>query len=63
MTISFKDFMEDNLILFLEIAFDKKTDVDSIACEHYQDYLESIKDRDYDWSNSWRNYCSYKAFT
>ena len=48
MTISFKDFKEDNLILFTEIAFDEKTDVDSIACEHYKDYLESIKDRDYD---------------
>ena len=48
MTISFKDFMEDNLILFLELAFDQSTNVISIAREHYLDYLQSIKDRDYD---------------
>ena len=42
--ITFKDFYEQNEILFSELAFDQKTNVISIACEHYQDYLESIKD-------------------
>ena len=42
--IPFKDFMEDNEILFLELAFDKNTTLADIACEHYQSYLESIDD-------------------
>jgi len=49
--VSFKNFMEDNETLFLEMAFDinfnsneTKTTATDIACEHYQEYLTSIED-------------------
>ena len=42
--IPFEDFMADNEILFLELAFDKNTTLADIACELYQSYLESIND-------------------
>jgi len=55
MPISFKNFMEENETLFSEIAFDinfnkheVKTTPTDIACEHYQEYLASIEDRDND---------------
>lgn len=40
--ISFGNFVEDNELLFLEIAFDKDSTLADVACEHYQHYLESI---------------------
>jgi len=47
--------MEENEELFLEMAFDInfnkheiKTTPTDIACEHYQEYLASIEDRDND---------------
>ena len=47
--------MEENETLFLEMAFDinfdsheVKTTPTDIACEHYQEYLASIEDRDND---------------
>ena len=55
MPISFKNFMEENETLFSEMAFDinfdsheVKTTPTDIACEHYQEYLTSIEDRDND---------------
>jgi hypothetical protein len=42
--ISFKDFTEQNETLFLELAFDKQSTLADVACEHYQDYLQSVKD-------------------
>ena len=46
--ITFKDFYEQNEILFSELAFDQNTNVISIACEHFQDYIQSIKDLEND---------------
>ena len=47
--------MEENETLFSEIAFDinfnsheVKTTPTDIACEHYQEYLTSIEDRNND---------------
>ena len=42
--ISFKEFTAQNETLFLELAFDKKSTLADVACEHYQSYLESVKD-------------------
>ena len=42
--IPLKDFAEQNETLFLELAFDKESTLADVACEHYQSYLESIKD-------------------
>ena len=48
MTKSFKDFMDDNSIELLEIAFDRNSTLIDVASEKYQIYLESMRDRDYD---------------
>jgi hypothetical protein len=42
--IPFKDFTEQNETLFLELAFDKNSTLADVACEHYQDYVQSVKD-------------------
>ena len=42
--ISFKEFTEQNETLFLELAFDKNSTLTDVACEHYQDYVQSVKD-------------------
>ena len=46
--ISFKDFMSQNENHFAELAFDANSTLTLVACEHYQEYLESIKDIDND---------------
>ena len=48
MTKSFRDFMDDNEIKLLKIAFDRNSTLIDVASEKYQIYLESIKDKDYD---------------
>jgi hypothetical protein len=42
--IPFKDFTAQNETLFLELAFDKNSTLTDVACEHYQDYVQSVKD-------------------
>jgi hypothetical protein len=42
--MSFKEFTEQNETLFLELAFDKNSTLANVACEHYQDYLQSVED-------------------
>jgi hypothetical protein len=48
MNKSFKDFMADNEIELLELAFDRNSTLIDVASEKYQIYLESIRDRDHD---------------
>lgn len=43
---SFKNWLEDNYIELLDIAFATNSDIGSVAGEKYQIYLESICDRD-----------------
>jgi hypothetical protein len=48
MTLSFKDFMEQNEIMLEDLAREGQGTFFQIAGEKYQDYLESIEDRDND---------------
>jgi hypothetical protein len=48
MTLSFKDFMEQNEIMLEDLVREGQGTFLEIAGEKYQDYLDSIEDRDND---------------
>jgi hypothetical protein len=45
-TLSFVDYQEENATLFEDLARETGRLFSDIANEHYESYLESIKDRD-----------------
>jgi hypothetical protein len=42
--ITYQDFLEQNEILFLELAYDTGETLDDVASEHYQEYLITFED-------------------
>ena len=42
--ITFQNFLEQNEILFLELAYDTGETIDHVANEHYQEYLITYED-------------------
>ena len=42
--ITFQDFLEQNEILFLDLAYDAGETLDYVASEHYQEYLITFED-------------------
>ena len=42
--ITYQNFLEQNEILFLELAYDTGETIDHVASEHYQEYLITYED-------------------